>query len=107
MSRYDCRNSNATATTPCDRCPSPQTCGEANTIAGLMDAQAELQTAIGFFRLREAPDPPAVLTASLIEERLIDTLDQLHGLLAGLGVEMAPRRNPAIDPRDQLRGGRP
>lgn len=62
--------------------------------AEIMDAQADLQTALGLLRCHLAPDMgPADLT--VVEDRLARSLARLHRLLDDLG---RPMYDPATHP---------
>lgn len=63
-------------------------------VAAVMDAQAELQTPLGWLRLGMDPKYPDA-DLKLIEDRLTKTLARLHGLLDALG---DPMYQPATHP---------
>lgn len=60
---------------------------ESEVVSDLMDAQADLQTALGFVRLNMVHEHS--VHPQYIEARLAKSLEGLHGLLSKFGVEMA------------------
>lgn len=58
----------------------------ASITEALMEAQADLQTAIGIFRLRA--DGLEFLDAELIEARMVRSMAQTHQILCDLGRPM-------------------
>lgn len=54
----------------------------------LMEAQADLQVGLGWFRLARMTGSPTTDELDLIEEKLTLSLARLHGMMTGLGRPM-------------------
>lgn len=71
-----------------------------NIIDEIMDAQADLQTALGLFRLSMAEGYTD--HDNYVEERLAKCLARLHRLLEQLGKPMyRPAQHPDIEPLEK------